>query len=63
MVSDIAHISALSLGYSYRPLFSELSFDIEKGMMLAVVGENGTEKKTFVKTVLGLHKPMDGRID
>ena len=58
-----AHINALSSGYSDRPLFSGLSFDIQKGMILAVVGANGTGKSTFVKTVLGLHKPIAGRID
>ena len=61
-MSVIAFISALSLGYSIRTLFSELSFDIEKGMMLEVVGLNGTGKSNFVKIVLGLHKPMAGRI-
>ena len=56
-VSAIAHIQSLSLGYSNEPLFSGLSLDIHAGMMLAVVGANGTGKSTFVKTVLGLHDP------
>ena len=62
-MSVLAHINALSLGYSDSPLFSGLTFDIQKGMILAVVGANGTGKSTFVKTVLGLHKPIAGRVD
>ena len=61
-VSAIAHIQSLSLGYSNEPLFSGLSLDIHAGMMLAVVGANGTGKSTFVKFVLGLHDPKIGTI-
>ena len=61
-MSAIAHIQSLSLGYSNEPLFSGLSLDIHEGMMLAVVGANGTGKSTFVKTVLGLHDPKIGTI-
>ena len=51
-MSVLAHINALSLGYSDRPLFSGLSFDIEKGMMLAVLGSNGTGKALLLKQFL-----------
>ena len=61
-MSVFAHIHALSLGYSHTPLFSGLTLDIHTGMILAVVGANGTGKSTFVKTMLGLHKPRLGGI-
>ena len=62
-MSVLAHIHSLTLGYHDQPLFSGLTFDIQKGMTLAVVGANGTGKSTFIKTVLGLHHPMAGGIN
>jgi ATP-binding cassette, subfamily B, bacterial len=39
-----------------------LSFSIEPGEKLALVGENGAGKTTLVKLLAGLYKPTEGRI-
>lgn len=52
----------LSLGYDGKTIISGLNFTVERGDYLCVVGENGAGKSTLIKTVLGLIKPLDGRI-
>src|SRR5690606_9935935 len=39
-----------------------VSFDIERGTTLALVGESGCGKSTVARCIVGLHKPSEGRI-
>lgn len=52
----------LTLGYENIPVVRDLSFSVEKGDYLCIVGENGAGKSTLMKALLGLHKPMSGQI-
>ncbi len=52
----------LILGYEGRAVLSGLSFTVEKGNYLCIVGENGSGKSTLMKTILGLMKPLGGSI-
>ena len=52
----------LSLGYEGREIISNLSFHVNAGDYLCIVGENGSGKSTLMKTLLGLRKPMKGEI-
>ncbi|GIQ70983.1 ABC transporter permease [Xylanibacillus composti] len=40
----------------------DISFSIQKGEKVAIVGENGAGKSTFVKCLLGLYPATSGRI-
>ena len=52
----------LSLGYEGKEIISNLSFHVNAGDYLCIVGENGSGKSTLMKTILGLRKPMKGEI-
>lgn len=52
----------LSLGYDGIPVTENVSFWVEEGDYLCIVGENGVGKSTLVKTLLGLIKPLSGSI-
>lgn len=39
-----------------------ISLEIEKGEIYALVGENGAGKSTLMKTMYGLHKPTEGEV-
>ena len=54
--------SNLTLGYEGRPVLSGVSFSVNEGDYLCIVGENGSGKSTLMKTILGLQKPMGGTI-
>lgn len=55
-------VSDLTLGYENRAIITNLSFSVEEGDYLCIVGENGSGKSTLMKTLLGLQKPMSGSI-
>ncbi|MBR4868602.1 MAG: ATP-binding cassette domain-containing protein, partial [Clostridia bacterium] len=54
--------SNIALQYEARDVVSDLSFSIEQGSFLCIVGENGSGKSTLLKALLGLIKPCDGKI-
>ena len=49
----------LKIGYDGRTLL-ELSLRIRRGQKIAVIGDNGIGKSTFLKTVAGLIPPIKG---
>ncbi len=53
---------ALCLGYDGREILHGLSFGVEPGDYLCILGENGSGKSTLMRTILGLQKPLSGRI-
>lgn len=53
----------LILGYEGKSVLENLSFEVNSGDYLCIVGENGSGKSTLMKTLLGLNTPMSGTID
>ena len=53
----------LVLGYDSKPVVSGLSFEVNEGDYLYVIGENGSGKSTLMKTLLGLSLPISGKIE
>ncbi len=52
----------LTLGYEGKEILGGLCFKVNSGDYLCIVGENGSGKSTLMKTVLGLKKPMGGKV-
>ena len=52
----------LTLGYEGKMIISGLSFSVNTGDYLCIVGENGSGKSTLMKTILRLKTPMSGQI-
>ena len=52
----------LTLGYEGKTVVSGLSFTVEAGDFLCIVGENGSGKTTLMKTLLKLKAPMSGHV-
>ncbi len=58
----VLEIQGLSKGFGGRPLFSDLSFMMQRGSKLAVVGPNGAGKSTFLRILAGRQSPDSGRV-
>lgn len=52
----------VTLGYDGHALLEHLTFAVNPGDYLCVVGENGSGKSTLMRTLLGLQRPLSGRI-
>ena len=52
----------LSFGYEGRALVRPLSFSVNAGDYLCIVGENGSGKSTLMRTILGLQPPIGGKV-
>jgi len=52
----------LSLGYEGKTVVTGLSFVVNAGDYLCIVGENGSGKSTLMKAILKLKAPMSGQI-
>ncbi len=55
-------VQDLSLGYDSLVIVEGLSFSVNKGDYLCIVGENGSGKTTLMKTLLHLQEPVKGQI-
>ena len=52
----------LILGYEGKTVISDLSFSVEPGDYLCIVGENGSGKSTLMRTILRIKTPISGQI-
>lgn len=52
----------LTLGYDRHPAVHHLSGEIGEGTLLAVVGPNGAGKSTLLKGIVGVLRPLGGKI-
>jgi len=55
-------IERVSFSYDFSLVLRDVSFKIEAGDFLAVIGPNGSGKTTLIKVILGLLEPAKGKI-
>ena len=52
-----------SLGYDGEIVTKNISFEVNSGDYLCIVGENGSGKSTLIKAILQLIKPVSGSVE
>ena len=52
----------LSFGYEGKTVIAGIDFAVNAGDYLVIVGENGSGKTTLMRGLLGLNRPLSGRI-
>ena len=52
----------LRIGYGTRVLLDEVSFDVWRGEIVAILGGSGSGKSSLMKCIIGLYEPLAGDI-
>ncbi|WKN19827.1 ABC transporter ATP-binding protein [Azotobacter vinelandii] len=55
-------VQRLNCGYARRTVLEDITFDLNPGELLCLLGPNGVGKTTLFKTLLGLLPPRSGEI-
>lgn len=55
-------VQELSFSYHHAPILREVSFSVEEGSVLCILGSNGTGKTTLLRCLLGFLQPNNGHI-
>jgi ABC-type Mn2+/Zn2+ transport system ATPase subunit len=61
-MSNLIQFEKADLGYGRRVVLREIDFDVQAGDFLGIVGPNGSGKTTLLKSVLGMIRPLAGRV-
>ena len=56
------NVSALSASYGAIRAVTGISLDVKEGSLVAVLGANGAGKSTTLRSIAGLHRPVQGSI-
>lgn len=59
----VISVEDLNVAYGNYQVITDLSFTVNEGDFMVVIGENGVGKTTLVRALLGLLKPRSGEID
>lgn len=58
----ILRVINLEAGYKGTTILRDVSFDVQKGMVVSIVGANGAGKTTLMRAIVGMIKPTAGEI-
>lgn len=61
-MEPLIKIRDLTVGYDKNPVLTDVNLDVYDHDFLGVIGPNGGGKTTLLKAILGLLKPMKGKI-
>ena len=58
----VLRVEGLTAGYGGAPIISDVSLEVRKGRIAAIVGPNGAGKSTLLKAMIGVIKSSSGRV-
>ncbi|TYQ14923.1 UNVERIFIED_CONTAM: manganese/zinc/iron transport system ATP- binding protein [Acetivibrio alkalicellulosi] len=60
MYNKALEVNSLTVAYHDNPVLWDINVSVPEGVLMGIVGPNGAGKSTFIKSVLGLIKPVAG---
>lgn len=62
MNQTIIQVEGLAVGFSGQALLQGLDFTVDRGRVFVILGGSGCGKSTLLKAMIGLQRPLAGRI-
>ncbi|WP_425260608.1 ATP-binding cassette domain-containing protein [Rubrivivax sp. RP6-9] len=59
---ELLGVGALVTGYGAEPVLHGIDLQVRRGEVVALLGANGAGKSTLMRTLAGLHRPVQGGI-
>lgn len=60
MCKKALEVNSLTAVYNDNPVLWDINIDVPEGIIMGIIGPNGAGKSTFIKSILGLVKPVTG---
>lgn len=55
-------LQKLTVGYSEKPVLSDINQTLESGRLVCLLGSNGVGKSTLLRTLAGFLQPLSGKV-
>jgi len=62
-MTKLIELNSISAGYSNVPVLEDVNLEINNRDFLGIIGPNGGGKTTLLKVILGLLRPLKGKIE
>lgn len=62
MSEPLIRVEDLTIGFGGKPLMRDVGFAVGAGEVFVILGGSGCGKSTLLKNMIGLYRPMAGRI-
>lgn len=62
MKNYVVNVNDMTVVYHKKPVLWDIDLQIPSGILMAIVGPNGAGKSTLIKAMLGLVKPVTGKV-
>ena len=59
---EVLGVGELTTGYGAEPVLHRVSLHVREGELVALLGANGAGKSTLMRSLAGLHRPLQGGI-
>jgi branched-chain amino acid transport system ATP-binding protein len=60
---SLLSVRGVSAWYGEAQVLDDLSFDVERGQIVTLVGRNGAGKTTLLRCLMGLHRQLRGTVE
>ena len=62
-MEKIIELKSVTKKFGGVTALKNVSFSLNKGEVVGLIGDNGAGKSTLIKTLVGVHSPDDGSIE
>jgi zinc transport system ATP-binding protein len=59
---SVVRVENVSVRYDRNPVVDQVSIEVARGSVFALLGRNGAGKSSLMRCLLGLQKPTSGRV-